>query len=438
MSEVNDYNLKFRNIELRLNMNFSDAEEVLNNIKNLNQEQYLYIGIGGVEVGEKDNYENVEHIHVLLIAKSPIKVQTHINRIGWKKYKNYNDDCIGYNIMSIDKKYVIDRLKYIFKKKTKVNGRKLYEYIDSDFWDYIDEVKVEKEKAKKVNKTILEVQQERVKIATEMCYDDILTTTDPEVLYHKGFFNKNDGIKFYASVRNKIMEEVIEREGNRYDCIPETGMKGVKGPILPHHNILIIGRPGDGKTQTMEWYVKNVLNERMYTVRATKFMDRYDPRKFDKLFCDELDAKKIDKMGGDCDLKENTCGRQFTYEEKHVKSLISNYKSWWITSNAVSLNDLRDKNDKNDDGSLGPALRRRFHILTIQEFMMNFGIKYISRGVYEQVEPIPLFHNGERYVKLNDKHRASFEEIKQFTTLLRNRYKKLSNEVVVDKNEFGF
>lgn len=412
MSEVKDYNLKFRNIEIRINANFEEFDKVLENIKNLDDSQYLFKGVSGVELGEKDNYENVEHIHVLLIANGPIKVQTHINRIGWKKYKNYNDDRVGYHIMSIDKAFVLDRINYLYKKKTKVSVRRLYEYTDPEFWAYIDTIKVVKTKKNKINKSPMEVQKERLDIAKNIYYDDILTTEDETVLEHKGFFNKTDGMKFYASVRNKEIELIIEKIGNRYDCIPEdctSNSRFDKGVIEPFHNIMILGATGDGKTQTMEWCIKDMFKERYYPVKASRFMDRYDPRMFDKLFCDELDALKLKEMGGPALFKENTCGKAFSYEEKHVKMLLSDYKPWWVTSNARCLVDLKDKNDKNDDGSLAPALERRFHILTLREFQLNFGIKFIRRGVYEIVEPVRLFHRNGRYHKLCNVERVMMD-----------------------------
>lgn len=395
MSEVKNYGDKFRSIEIRLNCNFEGWLNVIENIKNLEIKKYHYIGIGGIEIGEKDSYDNVEHVHILLISKDPIIVQTHINRLGWKKYKNFDDNNIGYHIMSIDKKFTIDRIIYISKKITKISEiRFIYQYLDDNFWNYINEVKIEKAKAVK-NKCPIETQKERLRIAKDVCYDDILTSVDWNILQHKGFFNKNEGRNFYASVRNKEMEEIIAKDGDHYECIPESKdwrKSGDKGYIKPWHNILIKGDAGDGKTQTMKWYIKEVLKEKAYTVRAVKFMDRYEPRKYDKLFCDELDAKKICEMGGECFLKESTCGTSFTYEEKYVKSLLSDYKPWWITSNLTTLLDLKDKNDKNDDGSLDPALRRRFHVITLKQFCLNFGIKFISRGVYKLVDPVPLYH----------------------------------------------
>lgn len=392
---------RVRYIELRVSLNTNDAEEVISKLKEI--KKTIFLGIGGIEIGEKEGFKNVPHLHCVILYQNAKTIQSLINEIGIMKMKNEDDEQLGFDIKSIPKENIIERINYIYKEKTKINKRRIYEYNDVKFWELFYEVKkIDKKVSKrKTAKTAVENQMERLKIATDIIYDDILTSEDPDVIEHKGYFATNAGIKFYGSVRDKQIQKTIRDTGYKYNCLPNPDLNN-KGRIHIYQNILISGFAGSGKTRTMLYFIEHILNKKVYSITPRPYMDRYDPRVYDYNFWDDIDATDIKEFGGIAKFKKMTDGKPFTYEEKYMKACLSDYKPWWMTSNTEHLTDFKDKNDKNDNYGLGAALERRFHHISINEFCMNFGIKWDKLNKkYIKVEPIPLIHVNGHYRRLD-------------------------------------
>lgn len=420
-TEIKDYKFQARYFELRINCNSEEFNNIINRIKAIESKSILYKGISEIELGEKEEYKCIEHVHILLLYNTTITTQSIINKLKIIGSKNYDNEQLGYYIGHITKDEILSRLTYIYKIKTKVSkNRIMYEWKDEGFYEFLNESRILKKLLGDKDKDPMKLQKERIKIAMNMSHSDILITEDSEVLKHKGYFATTAGKDFFGSVRNKRIEELIEQEGYKYNCLPNADIKN-KGLILPNQNIIIVGTAGSGKTRTMLYYIEKVLKKKQFTINPRPYMDRYDPFKYDYRFWDDIDATDIKEYGGMAKFKKCTDGKPFDYEEKHIKSLKSDYKPLWCTSNTEYLEDFKDKNDKNDSPHLSEALERRFHVLSIMEFCINFGI-YWDNDIqnYKLEEPIPLIHKNGRYIKYNKDNKGNNTLLKEYFKILRN------------------
>lgn len=392
--QVVDYKKRSKFIELRINKNHGDYESIIENIKNLD---YTFVGIGGVEIGEKEEYENIEHVHVVICNINQLTIQSVINRI-----KLTGD--IGRYIGIFSKEDILRRITYMYKKETKLlnEERIMFQKMKPEFWDFMVNQNIKESKMAQTKKNALDLQMERLEIARNIIYDDILTSEKEEIIYHKGYFATSAGIKFYGSVRDKEIMKTIKDVGYKYSCLPDPDLEN-KGLIHYYQNIMIVGAGGKGKTRTMLYYLEHVKKILVYLITPRPYMDRYDPRVYDILFWDDIDATDIRAFGGMAKLKKMTDGKPFTYEEKYMKACISDYKPWWFTSNTEYLGDFKDKNDQNENPGLHQQLSRRMHILSLKEFEMNFGIRWDKKKEeYYMVKPEPLKHVNGRYIKVSE------------------------------------
>lgn len=392
---INDYSARVQYIEFRFNLNTNEdnIEELMERLKN---QKTIFTVIGGTEIGEKEGFEHVVHKHSVLLYKSAKSIQGFLNEIGILKMKNYVDEQLGFDIKQIPKENITERIKYCVKKETKISEQRTSHIkFNEDWWDLFGGIS-KLNKKKKSGKTCVELQHERLKIAREMIYDDILISEDPDVIEHKGYFAGTAGVKFYGSVRDA---EVEKKACDKYECLPDNVDIYNKGEVRAEHNILVWGQSGLGKTRTM-LKLLNKLKKKFYMITPRPYMDRYDPRKYDVLFWDDIDATDIKEFGGVAKFKKLTDGKKFTYEEKYMKACISDYKAWWMTSNTMNVGEFKDKNDKNDNCGLAEQIGRRFHILTIDEFCKNFGIRWDKiKKDYYMVEPVPLYHHNNQYIE---------------------------------------
>eukprot|EP00918_Siedleckia_nematoides_P068457 GHVU01149115.1.p1 GENE.GHVU01149115.1~~GHVU01149115.1.p1 ORF type:complete len:410 (+),score=65.64 GHVU01149115.1:419-1648(+) len=369
---------KSRYQEWRINV-YDNYELIIEACKKLSKErQCLAVVMGGIEMGEKEGFEAVQHVHIVILGRHEISVQAMYNKLKINK-------AIGYDVRKYQKCKIFERFAYATKKKTKLDEdiRCAFEYMNPDAWSEFDKIKLEikEENDKKKKLTVEELHTVRKEIALKLTSDEI---NEQEPL-HYAFFNSSIGKQFYASMNNDA-GATSDRSICKRDC------KNIY-PVLGQ-NIIIRGNAGDGKSKTAEHYLEKFygkVDKDWYLWASTsKFMDNYKPKNHKYLFGQDWSYRNLKAVGGDgCGIdqfKAMSGGDVFTFEEKFIKRGLSRPRPILITTQYDPYMWLAQQDKAKNVSQDNDALDDRFFILSLEEFMICFNIFWNKQtGKYEEL-----------------------------------------------------
>lgn len=330
-----------------------------------------YLIMSNVEVGTESKHIQYQkkHVHVYILYEHSRNGLTTFNQLN---LKDFVKNGIWIQDKEISDSYQDKIINYTLKNETKIGENALLIELGTKPTRYDTKKRksrtIEETEAKNIHRVNVAKKCKTLKECIEM---------DPA---DSGYWVSSHGKTLFSMFKAK----------------PDT--------VIPDKNILkkqyiIYGKPGIGKTHTIIQYYQDILGLKVYQAPPGRFWDGYDDQYYDIIFIDDMDADSLAAFGdkdGVSKFKQMTDGKSFWYEEKHQPRTYSLPKIFIISTNMGVENWFDSRKTINPEIHVD-AIRRRFNIVSLREFMFR--------------EKITWNPDTKKVEKINDKNEQEIKQI---------------------------